>query len=214
MYQEPNAWTNCPKAAALAFALLLLDWVRSGRYCRVMESVLETWTSSEHSFDGFYLRQSRRIIGNRLKPLFQKQRALMYVAIEYAKEARRHVFIWGISKGRMSYESARLAPGTAQYDELKIANGLKNVTRSDFNEIYQGSSKYGLDAAMTDQKANKHVGTSRKVFNIGVGYASHSWEAGIQAPDSDTSQAPKQTTNAEERIPKKLKVTEERCGGG
>ncbi len=124
IYQEQSAWTNCQKAAKLAGSLLLLDWERSGRYSRVMEkSAAEAWSCPELFFGGLYVRELRRMIGIRLKPLFEKQRALVYAAIEYAKEARNHVLYWGTGKGSTGYEGAEPNDEEAKATEIR-ANDL------------------------------------------------------------------------------------------
>ena len=78
-----------------------------------------------------------------------------------------------------------LAPGTQEYESLGLDDALGAVDEKVLTDLLDGCRKYGEKVPLNEQKAKEHGGASRNAFNLGVGWAGHGYEKGVNAPDGE-----------------------------
>jgi len=100
-YQEANAWETCCRAAALAGRLLLFQWDQDKQYRGVVEKMgeAEAWMFPERLFGGLYCGDgTRKVVGQRLRSLFESHRKLVQAAVNYIRESRNRIIYYGTGK--------------------------------------------------------------------------------------------------------------------
>ena len=98
-FQEVNPWDNCLKAASLAGRLLLFDLERNGRYKSLLETMREEARDfPERVFGGLYVGPERKMIGLKLKPIYERQRNLVVAATKYACVMHKRLVFYGTGR--------------------------------------------------------------------------------------------------------------------
>ena len=76
-----------------------------------------------------------------------------------------------------------LPPGSDEYKDLGLDESIQAaVTPEVLAAALEGFRKYGLEVPMNQQKALEHLGGSQMVFNLGIGWCTHGWKPGVEAP--------------------------------
>ena len=83
------------------------------------------------------------------------------------------------TKSVLSEQVTVAAPGNPVYEALGCDRSIRaRITPEVFAPLFEGVHNYSTKEAMNEQAAKEHVGEGRNAFNIGFGWAGHSWKNG------------------------------------